>query len=434
MLKTGLTLLVLLWLLQFFPPALGAERPLTVKPEMVGVSSERLQRIDSLLQDWIDRKQIAGAVAAVVRRGKIVYFNSFGVKSLRGGEAMSTDTLFRIASMTKPITSTAAMMLYEEGRFLLDDPISKFIPEFTEPRVMVTLEKNDPPGKPYKLVPAKGKMTIRHLLTHTSGISYIFSGNEHQWELYKEAGVTDGMMPADLTLAENMKRLARQPLLFHPGEKFEYGLSTDVLGYLVEKVSGKPLNVFFRERIFEPLGMEDTYFYLPSEKVSRLAAPHRLNQAGVLEQVTEDVMTFGKGDFSVSFPYRGPRKYFSGGGGLVSSAGDYLTFCRMLLNGGVYEGVRILGRKTVELMSSNFIGHIRKDFAFGLGFGIVLDPARRGVLGTAGAYSWAGIYATHFFIDPKEELCAVLMTQMAPKLPFSSLNTLFRIAVYQSLL
>jgi CubicO group peptidase (beta-lactamase class C family) len=389
----------------------------TVKPELVGMSSERLARLDRVLKQYTDEKKIPGAVALIARHGKISYFKSFGMSNIEAGIPMKKDSMFRIASMSKGITSTAVMMLYEEGYFLLNDPVSKFIPEFRNMKVIVP----DSIGNSYKLIPAKGEITIRMLLNHTSGITY---GAGLLSEFYNNAGMTVGLTPTEGAIGEMIKKLAGLPLISQPGEEFQYGMSIDVLGYLVEVVSGMTLDKFMEQRIFKPLGMNDTCFILPKEKLPRLALLYRLNSRGILEKD------------SVDPSYLCSQTYFSGGAGLVSTASDYLKFAQMILNKGKSNGVRLLSRKTVELMTSNSIGDLYAPFRigsgdkFGYGFGIRTERGKYDEIETLGIFGWDGAFHTLYWIDPKEDLIGVFMIQSDSS---TMINTRFRVLVYQAI-
>ena len=303
--------------------------PATI-PEKVGLSSERLKRIDKVMQEYVDENKIAGAVTLVVRRGKVAHLGTYGMADIEADKPMQANTIFRIASMTKPITSVAVMMLYEEGHFLLSDPISRYIPEFKDPQVLVPSSTGDG----YTTVPAKAEITIRQLLSHTSGISYLFMGREYIAKLYQNASISDGLTQTKGTIGDNVRRLAGLPLYSQPGEAWEYSLSVDVLGYFIEVISGMTLAELFRERIFRPLRMDDTYFYLPADKVSRLAALYAPAPDGGLDEFPETPVEFGYLVMSSTFHYSGPRTYYSGGGGLLSTASDYAHFLQMMLNGG----------------------------------------------------------------------------------------------------
>ena len=401
-------------------------------PDSVGLSAARLARVDAALKPYIDNKQLAGAVVAIARKNKTVYMKSFGASDIDSNKAMTDDAIFRIASMTKPVTSVAVMMLYEEGKFLLDDPIVKFIPEFKEPKVL---------GADGKTVPAKRDITIRDLLRHTSGISYRFWGKPVA-EVYEKAGIFDGLAPTEGTIADMTKRIAAQPLNNQPGEAFEYGLNTDVLGYLVEIVSGMPLDKFFKERIFNPLKMTDTQFYVSDAQKNRVVSLYTPGEKGGLVKSADAPTRWGQLIFSPAVPYGTQRTYFSGGGGLTSTAGDYLRFTQMFLNGGQLDGTRLLSRKSVELMAMNHIGDIsvwtyvppgavgNLGDKFGLGFGVRSD-AGMNELGSTGEYMWAGIFNTRFWIDPKEQMSIVMMGQIIPRNP--EIEAKVHAAVYQAI-
>ena len=400
-------------------PAVQVAGLATTSPEEVGLSSERLERINKAVEGYVAEKKAAGFVTMVARRGKVAHFDSFGMHDIEANKAMQPDTIFRIYSMSKPITSAAVMMLYEEGHFQLDDAVSKFIPEFKEMKVFV---KKTEAG--VELTDAKRQITIRNLLTHTSGLAYGLGKDTVVDEMYQE----EKMLKWDETLAEKTERLVKLPLADEPGSRWRYSISTDVLGYLVEVISGKRFDVFLEERLFGPLGMKDTGFYVPAEKMSRLSALYKAEEAGALGPVADEEYW---GRFSKS------PKFLSGGGGLVSTASDYVRFCQMMLNGGELEGVRVLGRKTVELMTMNHL-----DFkllssgpgggsGFGLGFGVLMDVAKSGSIGSAGAYSWGGAASTGFWIDPREELIGILMTQV---LPYTGRFTEeFKVLTYQAI-
>jgi CubicO group peptidase (beta-lactamase class C family) len=378
-----------------------------VKPETVGLSSQRLDRIGAVVQRSIDDKRIAGAVTLVVRHGQIAWFKAQGMQDREAGKAMRPDTIFRICSMTKPITSVAVMMLYEEGRFLLEDPISKYLPEFKNPKVLV----QPATGAPYS-IPATREITIRDLLRHTSGLSY-------QWNpvlgpLYKNAQVGNGLDLYDGTLEDSVQRLATVPLLFNPGERWEYSLGVDVLGRLVEVISGMPLDQFFRQRIFVPLGMKDTYFYPPENKLDRLATVYTYYADKGLNRFPDTPITEGPFTYSADYPYHGPRKLLSGGGGLVSTAEDYVLFCRMMLDGGKVGNTQLLSRKSVDLMTHDQLGSISSDRSFGLGFGIEGVKVPLAETGSSGEYRWGGFYYTAFSIDPKEQMIVIFLAQLHP--------------------
>jgi CubicO group peptidase (beta-lactamase class C family) len=383
-----------------------------VSPESVGLSSERLERIASAIQKSMDDGRIAGGVALVARHGKIAYLKAVGMADRDAKKPMRTDSIFRICSMTKPITSVAVMMLYEEGRFMLNQPVSDFIPEFKEMKVLDPPYPQDKTSPPGAVVDAKRPITIRHLLTHTSGLTY---GGARLGKVYRDAGINGGLIQNEGTIGDAVKKLAAQPLLFQPGDAWEYSLADDVLGYLVEVVSGMPLDKFFQERIFKPLGMKDTYFFLPDEKVPRLATAYTYYPEKGLQLILDgQVVKEDDSTYSADYPYRGPRTYFSGGGGLCSTAEDYYHFCQAMLNRGEFNGVRLLGRKSVELISQNHVGEKREEAGYGLGFGVFSEPRHLTELGSLGSYYWGGFYYTAFVIDPKEDLIAIFMGQLHP--------------------
>lgn len=386
--------------------AFAQELP-AAKPEAVGLSSERLGRIATTIQRNIDDKRIAGAVTLVVRHGKVAWFKAQGMADREAGKPMPPDAMFRICSMTKAITSVAAMMLYEEGKFLLDEPVSKYLPEFKDMKVLVKPAK----GEPYT-IPATKEITIRDLMRHTSGMTY--NWNEDLGPMYEKAGVASGLLQYDGTIGDSTKRLAALPLLFNPGEKWEYSLSVDVLGRLIEVVSGEPLDEFFRTRIFEPLGMKDTYFFPPDNKLDRLATAYTYYADSGLNRFPDTPIREGSFVYSADYPSNGPKKLFSGGAGLVSTAMDYARFCQMMLDEGKFGNMHLLSRKSVELMTHDQLGKISSDQAFGLGFGVegIKEPLSE--LGTPGAYAWGGFFYTAFSIDPKEQMIVVFMAQLHP--------------------
>ena len=386
--------------------AVGQDLP-TARPESVGLSPERIERIATAVQRSIDNQRIAGAVTLVARHGQVAWFKAQGMADREAGKPMQRDSIFRICSMTKPITSVAAMILYEEGRFLLDDPISRYLPEFKNPKVLVKPAS----GKPYS-VPATREITVRDLLRHTSGLTYHW--NEDVGTMYNDAKVAHGILPYEGTIADSVKNLAALPLILQPGEKFEYSLSVDVLGRLVEVVSGKPLDEFFRTRIFEPLGMKDTSFYPPEDKLARLATAYTYYDGKGLNRFPDTPIVEGSWVYSADYPYRGPKRLFAGGAGLTSTASDYARFCQMMLSGGKLGAVRLLSRKTVELMSHDQLGKLGPDEGFGLGFGVQGVKAPLAELGSPGEYVWGGFFYTGFTIDPKEDMIVVFMGQLHP--------------------
>ena len=386
--------------------ALSQDLP-AAKPEAVGLSSDRLERIATAVQHDIDDKRIAGAVTLVVRHGKVAWFKAQGMSDREAEKAMPTNAMFRICSMTKPITSVAVMMLYEEGKFLLDDPVSKYLPEFKNPRVLVK-----PASGATYTIPAAKEITIRDLLRHTSGITYQW--NDDLGPTYEKADVASGLLQFDGTISDNVKHLAALPLLFNPGDRFEYSLGVDVLGRLVEVVSGKPLDEFFRTRIFEPVGMKDTYFFPPDNKLNRLATAYTYYPDKGLNRFPDAPIREGSFVYSADYPSRGPKKLFSGGAGLVSTAMDYARFCQMMLDDGKVGNTRLLSRKSVELMTHDQLGKIATDMGFGLGFGVDGVKAPLAELGSVGSYNWGGFFYTGFSIDPKEQMIVIFMAQLHP--------------------
>jgi CubicO group peptidase (beta-lactamase class C family) len=396
-------------------PPVAPQAAQTAAPRYaVTVSASR--RIDALLQTAVERKQIAGAVALLIQDGKILYSQGIGQRDVEAGQPMTPDTIFRIASMTKPVTSVVAMTFVEEGRLGLHDPVSKYIPDFGNPKVLV-------PGKASNsgtvaTVPAQREPTVHDLLTHTSGLTYGFFGKPVLSELYRKAGVSDGLVQTDWTLAENVRRLAELPLLVQPGSAWEYGLSTDVLGRVIEVASGQSLDRVFQERIFRPLQMRDSHFFLPPEKNARLAAVYTPGPDKAIRRVGEEPVQAGPLTYSASYPYRGPRLYYSGGAGLVSTARDYARFLAMLLGGGELDGVRVLKPETIRLMTTNQIGELRigngdQGAGFGYGFGVVMQPSPTEAA-SVGTYSWGGFFNTSFWVDPDKKLIGILMTQLYP--------------------
>jgi CubicO group peptidase (beta-lactamase class C family) len=389
-------------------------------PLSVKVSEERLMRIDKMLQQGIDSGWIAGAVGFIARDSKIVYDKSFGVSNIETKTAMHSDDIFRIASQTKAITSVAAMMLFEEGKFLLDDPISKYIPEFANPKVLDKFNEKD---TTYTVVPANREVTIRDLLTHTSGIDYAGIGSDHMNAIYAKAGIPTGFVSEKINLGDKMRRLGRLPLVHQPGERFTYGLNVDVLGYLVEILSGETLDKYFRTHIFEPLGMNDTYFYLPASKYTRLVKVIAEDKNHKLINTSSAFVNYPLADGT----------YFSGGAGLSSTIKDYATFLQMLLNKGEYNGKRLLARRTVELMTTNQIGDLNlgRD-KFGLGFEITTARGQANLGISEGSFAWGGYFATTYWADPKERLVCLLFLQQSP-FSHSEITDKFRAMVYQAL-
>ncbi len=398
-----------------------------VSPESVGFSSSRLKRINQFIQSYIEGKKLASGLTMLARHGEVFHFQPYGVLDLNSGAPVERDSLFRIYSMTKPITSAAVMMLYEEGHFSLDDPVGKFIPELARLKVYNGMSETG-----MRLVEQQQPISIRHLLTHTSGLSYGFHQDSPVEEMYRKADITD----PDSTLREMVEKLGRLPLVNQPGAKWRYSNAADVLGYLVEVVSGTPFDRYLQDNILDPLGMTDTSFYVAEENLDRLATVYGASLNGGIVPLDNPMVN----------RQRRPHTLFSGGGGLVSTASDYMHFCQMLLNGGSLGDARLLAPKTVEMMRSNHLTDDLKPFAvgqsmssdtkgcgFGLGFRVVMDIAQHGIIGSNGIYSWGGAASTVFWIDPKEDIVAILLTQFMPSSHYP-LRREFQIAAYQALM
>ena len=385
-------------------------------PENVGFSSARLDRITGMLQRYVDEGKLAGMVALVARHGEVAYQQCVGQMDVATEKPMQRDALFRIFSMTKPIASVALMMLYEEGRFHLTDPVSRFIPGFTDVKVYAGEDE---------LADLDRDIAIHHLLSHTSGLGYGLEEADPIDLFYREANI----LRADETLADKMDRLVELPLAFQPGTAWRYSVAVDVIGRLIEVIAGMPLDVFLQQRIFEPLGMVDTAFYTPVDKKARLATLYGLGKEIKLTDLSGEEMDWMAKDYA--------PKFLSGGGGLVSTTADYARFCQMMLNRGELDGERLLGRKTVELMTTNHLPagmHPTNDAGggFGLGFRILTDLAQSRILGSVGAYSWGGAASTSFWIDPQEDLFGVLMLQLMFNQDYP-IGQDFRVLTYQAL-
>jgi CubicO group peptidase (beta-lactamase class C family) len=373
-------------------------------PESVGISAERLARIDQMCADAVKKGDLPGIVSLITRNGKIVQWKAYGMADNQAGRALKRDDIFRIASQTKAITATAVMMLWEEGKFQLDDPISKYIPEFKNPQVLKSFTYSD---TTYATEPAKSEITIRHLITHTSGIGYgVIDNDERMKMIYHKAGIIDAFTTEKVTIGENIKKLAKLPLHHNPGEKFTYSEGLDVLGYFIEIVSGMPFDQFLKTHIFDPLGMNDTRFYQPEEKSGRLVAVQQ-KMNGNWEKYP---VTF----YDTDYPIKGAKTYFAGGAGLSSTAKDYATFLQMYLNGGEYNGVRLLSRTTVEAIMGNQTGNLfgTPDKFFGLAFSVVTKAGEeKGGISSEGTFEWGGYFNTQYFADPKEKVIGILMKQ-----------------------
>jgi CubicO group peptidase (beta-lactamase class C family) len=397
-----------------------------------GFSAEKLERIPAILKEAVEKKQIGGGVALVARRGKIVHVSSAGMQDIENKTPMADGTIFRIASMSKPITSVAIMQLVEDGKLQVTDNLSKFVPEFKDMKVAVPSQD----GKSFDLVKADREITIHDLLTHSSGITYRIMAKPHVSKLYEEAGVCDGLVESPVSLAENVRKIARLPLVCQPGSAWEYGLNTDVLGHVVEVVSGKSLEDFLRERLFTPLKMNDTCFNLPKDKHSRLSSLYTIQQDKSFHKVGDKAVTSGPFVYSATVPTHADNHYFSGGAGLVSTASDYFRFGQMMLNGGELNGVRVLKPETVATMTKNQLGKLRvgpEQALMGYGFGVVSEQAIQDHKEPAGVgtFSWGGAYGSYFWVDPKNEVVAVVMAQVFP--PDFTLSTEIKKAVYAAM-
>lgn len=408
-----------------------AQTPGTVlqeaKPEDAGVSSAELKQLDQLMQEYVNEGYIPSATALIARNGKVIYHKSVGHSDAEAKKKLDNTAIFRIASQTKAVTSVGVMLLFEEGKFRLDDPVSKYLPAFKNMQVLDQFNASD---TTFTTVPAKREITIQDLLTHTSGISYPGIGSQQAVAIYAKHKIPSGIgTSTDLKLATAMNALAKLPLVHQPGERFTYGLNTDVLGYLIEVLSGKPLDVFFQERIFTPLGMKDTYFNLPAGKQNRLVKLYTENKD------KKTIPADKKNSFRLDPDYpKGKSNYFSGGAGLSSTVYDYAVFLQMLLNGGAYNGKRILSPATVRLMTSNQIGEVNQgDNKFGLGFGIVTEKGAARTALSVDSYEWGGIFGTTYWIDPKEGIIALLYTNKYPN-SYGDLGNKFKKAVYETVL
>jgi CubicO group peptidase (beta-lactamase class C family) len=409
-----------------------------VSPEKAGLSSERLARVRPAVEKHIGDDKIAGAVTLVARRGELVHLECIGLMDRESGKRMQPDTIFRIYSMTKPITCVALMMLYEQGYFQLFDPVFKFIPAFNELRVYV-----GETGSDMKLVDLQRPVTVRDLLTHTSGLTYHFFEYGDVEEMYRETRLC-----SERPLAEFVANLLKLPLAFQPGAAWRYSFSYDVVAYLVEIMSGQPLDAFLHENLFEPLDMADTGFFVPADNLERFAAMYGSGDA--LEPDMTSTKWYGDAAEGInrllSDPTgsleSAPHNVFRGGHGLVSTAPDYLRFCQMLLNKGELDGKRILSRKTVELMTTNHLapellpfemaGVYSPGYGYGLGLRVLMDVGQGQTMGSEGEYGWGGAASTDFWIDPKEEFIGIQMAQFQPS-GYHLIASDFRIAAYQSI-
>ncbi len=402
-------------------PAIPQGLPRT-GPEDVGLSSERLQRISDVFRKYVDDGRLSGAVALVARHGKVAYLESFGSRDMESEAPMAEDAIFRIASQTKALVSVGIMILQEEGQLLITDPVGKYLREFETTTVAEPREHGG-----YDVVDSKRPITIRDLLTHTAGIDYGYGVASDRWAA---AGIQGWYFAdRDEPIGATVERMAAIPFEAQPGERYVYGYSTDILGVIIETVSGIPLDEFLRTKIFEPLGMSDTHFYLPAEKTDRLAVVYSATQEGGLERAPDEGGMVSQGAY-----VEGPRKSFSGGAGILSTASDYARFLQMLLNGGELDGTRVLTHKTVELMTVDHLGELEvsSGVGFGLGLYVVEDLGARGSPGSVGEYGWGGAYHSTYWVDPQEQLVVVYLTQLLPARDIDDHGKL-RSLVYQTL-
>jgi len=389
----------------------------------LGMSEERLERLTDVFQAYVDEGKLPGAVILVTRFEKIAYLKSFGYRDVESKDPMKDDAIFRIASQTKALVSAGIMMLQEDGKLLITDPVGKYIPSFAATTVAV--QKDD---GAYGVVPAARQITIKDLLTHTAGIGYGWGAAADEW---KAAGIQGWYFAdRDEPIAKTVERMASIPMDAQPGTKFVYGYNTDILGVVIERVSGMPLDEFLRERIFEPLGMNDTYFYLPDEKAGRLATVYSAMADGSIVRAPDPGDGIGQGMY-----VSGPRKSFSGGAGVLSTAHDYAAFLRMLVGSSEYQGARVVSRKSIELMTVDHLGDVpyRAGLGFGLGFEIIEDLGDFGRMGSEGAFGWGGAYHSTYWVDPKEQLVVVYFTQLIPARGLDD-HLKLRSLIYQSLI
>lgn len=381
------------------------------RPRELGLDSAKLSAIRPLLREAVEKGELSGVVTLVARHGRTAVVDSAGFANVERRSPIGSSTLFRIASMTKPVTSVAAMILVEEGQLALTDPVARYLPAFAEMTVAAGSGEAAGGGS----VPARRAITIHDLLTHRSGLTYGFLDDGRVGDAYRAAGVSDGLPPREEGIGANVERLARMPLAAQPGSRFQYGLSTDVLGRIIEVVSGRSLAEFLRERLFDPLDMRDTRFYVADDQLGRLATPYAWNGRRLRPMQRAErfgtLLLAGEG-------YQGSRTYFSGGSGLVSTAGDYARFLQMLLNGGELDGIRVLGPKTVQLIAADALAGTAHPLGagagFGLGFQVITELGLAREPGSAGTLSWSGIYGTMFWADPEEQLIGIVMLQRFP--------------------
>ncbi len=424
MTKLKLRLSLVTILLFFVSASISAADFRNSRPEALGMSSERLDRLDSVMKSYVDNGQLAGQVILVLRNGRIAYAAENGLRNIESGLPMTTDTIFRIASQTKAIVSTGIMILHERGQLDISHPLSRYIPEWADMQVAVAKD-----SRGYDLVPTERPITLRNLLTHTGGMSY---GSGPAAEAWEAAGFR-GWYFANKTepIAKSIARMAALPLDAQPGEQWIYGYNTDILGAVIEKASGLTLEEFLQSHIFDPLGMENTHFYLPRDKADLLAVVYQPKDGGSIEAIPASDGMRSQGLYKTG---DGPNMSFSGGAGLLSTATDYAKFLQMTLNGGKLNDERILSRKSIELMTTNHLGDIpfRRGQGFGLGFSVVTDLGSRGTLGSIGEYGWGGAYHSTYWVDPVEQLLVVYLTQIIPATGLDDYAKL-RSGIYQAI-
>lgn len=423
-LTAGLVLLFAFALGAFAQPGTLTE----AAPEAGGFSGKRLSLLDSAMNGWVRKNWVNGSVALIARNGKIVFYKSYGCNNPDTKEPLHKNGIFRIASQTKAITTVAAMILWEEGKFSLDDPVSKYIPSFANQTVVSTFNLKD---TSYTTVPANRPVIIRDVLSHTTGMGYPGIGTPEANAMYAKNKITGGTgVKTPLSLAETMDQLGKTPLLFQPGTKWMYSVSTDLLGRLVEIWSGMTLEDFFTRRIFQPLGMKDTYFNVPAVKASRVVNFFLQDSTGVIRKQDK----VWEGTLDLNYPMQ-QKTYFSGGGGLSSTIYDYAVFLQMLLNGGSYGNTRLLARNTVRMMTMNQIGDLymnNTENKFGFGFSIITENGSRLGPSQAGTYAWGGVFSTSYWVDPKEKMFVIFYRQMwGPHI--TDTDRAFKPLVYQAI-
>ena len=405
---------------------LSAQKIITVaSPEAAGFSGQRLQKLDNAMNEWVQKEWMNGGVALVIHDGKVAYYKAAGYNDISSKSPLKKDDIFRIASQTKAVTSVAIMMLFDDGKLLLDDPVSKYIPAFKNQSVLEKFNADTT----YTTVPAKKEVSIRELLTHTSGIGYAMIGSKEANAIYAKSKIPVGIGVKNDKLLDAMNRLAKLPLMHQPGEKWTYGLNTDLLGCLVEVISGSTLDDFFRTRIFEPLAMKDSYFNVPTEKANRLVNLYTEDSLGHLQKAESKMLN---GPITPDYPLT-KSTYFSGGAGLSTTIFDYGIFLQMLLNGGRYNGQQLLGRNTVRMMTMNQIGDVNfGSNKFGLGFEVVTEKGSARTPAQEGTFSWGGAFSTSYWVDPKEKLVLLFYRQLQ-RTTHGDVNEKFRALTYQAI-